>query len=175
MTDASGNKANFKNVILIMTGNFAMNEDGKLSMGFSESAKKDLFTEEQKRLISYCKEKYGVEFINRVDEFIPFMTLKDDDLRAIIKMRFEEICARLKDRNCRLEFTDGVYDLLLKIGKDEYGKNATVLNRLVGKKIEPCISDALMSSDKSFYVITIDIKDDEFIFRKKKEVNEKAQ
>ena len=162
MTDSSGNKADLKNVVLIMTGNFGMDNLSKGSLGFSEDKKKDLFEEEQDRLISYCKDRYGAEFVNRVDEFIPFMQLCDDDLRSIIKIRLGEISSRIEGRNCKLEFSEDVYDLIIKFGKSEHGKNAAILNRIISKKIEPCISDALMSLDKNFHIINIIVNENNF-------------
>jgi len=173
MTDASGNKANFKNTVLIMTGNFGMDEKAKESLGFSEQKKQDPFCECQNRLIEYCKERYGSEFINRIDEFVPFMPLQDDDLREIIKIRLEEVISRISNRNCRLLFHEDVYNLLIKMSKNEHGKNATVLNRIITKKIEPCVSDALMSLGKDFYSIMIVAKNDDFSYETKKE--EKSQ
>lgn len=168
MTDANGNKADFKNVIIIMTGNFGMNESNRASLGFIDNNKKDPFDEAQERLIGYCKEKYGAEFINRVDEFIPFMPLNNSDLRIIAKMRYGEISARLSNRNCKLKFDDGVTDLLLDLSKKDHGKNATVLNRLISKKVEPCISDVLMAMDNDYYIITAYVKDNEFLCKKEK-------
>lgn len=171
MTDASGNKADFKNIILIMTGNFGMDDISKSSLGFTESKKKEPFFEDQDRLINYCKEKYGAEFINRVDEFVPFLPLSDENLRNIVKIRLEEINTRIVNRNCKLDFSNDVYDLLIKMGKEEHGKNATIFNRLISKKVEPCISDALMSIDKSntnTYVISVGVKDDKFVYKIKK-------
>jgi ATP-dependent Clp protease ATP-binding subunit ClpC len=72
MTDAMGNKADFKNVILVMTGNFGMNDSKAISMGFEAVTNNTFAKKEQERLIQYCKEQYGAEFINRVDEFVPF-------------------------------------------------------------------------------------------------------
>lgn len=168
MTDASGNKADFKNIVLIMTGNFGMDTVSKSSLGFTEGDKKEPFFEAQDILINYCKEKYGAEFINRVDEFVPFMPLSDDNLKSIIKIRLSEIEGRITSRNCKLEFSDNVYDLLIKMGKAEHGKNATILNRLISKKVEPCISDALMSMNKDCHVIIIDVKDDKFVYKARK-------
>ena len=162
MTDSSGNKADLKNIVLIMTGNFGMDNLNKGSLGFSGDKKADLFEEEQSRLISYCKDRYGAEFINRVDEFVPFTQLGEDDLKIIIKIRLGEISSRIEGRNCRLEFSDEVYDLIIKLGKSEHGKNAAILNRIISKKVEPCISDALMSLDKNFHVISVVVNNNNF-------------
>jgi len=171
MTDAMGNKADFKNVILIMTGNFGLNDNKELSMGFDTEKDQTVAKKEANRLVEYCRDQYGAEFVNRVDEFIPFITLDDDSLMFIAHMRTDELCERLSNRNRNLIFSDKTYDRLIEMTKEQHGKNATMLNRLIAKEIEPCISDALMSipsSDTGFYTITIDVKSDGFSFRKRK-------
>jgi len=177
MTDASGNKADLKNIILIMTGNFGMNENAKGSLGFSESkssldSKKVVqFKAEQQRLIKYCQENYGHEFVNRVDEFVPFMSLSDEDMKKIIKIHFDEISGRMVCRKCGLEFTDATYASIVKESRQEHGKNASSLNRIMVKEIEPVISDALLSiKEKDRFIIVIDrdeIKEN-FIYHVKK-------
>lgn len=167
MTDAVGETVNFKNVILILTGNFGMNEAKKNSLGFAEEVKTSEILSEQKRLITYCQEQYGVEFINRVDEFVPFMVLNDTDLRKIIDIKFDEIRERIKNRKCEFVFDGSVYDYLINLSKEEHGKNATLLNRLVSKEIEPCLSDSLLSLGNKSYVITISVKNGELIYEKK--------
>ena len=167
MTDASGNKADFKNVILIMTGNFGMNAEVKQSMGFSDIIDtKDPFEQAQKRLIASCKEIYGAEFINRVDEFVPFMPLSDEDLKIIAKMRLEEVSSRVIDRKCKITFGDDVCDLLIKMSKEEHGGNANILNRIISKKIENCISNVLMSC-KNPKEIVVSVSGDIFIGEEK--------
>lgn len=169
MTDASGNKADFKNVVLIMTGNFGDNESSsKGSLGFAEEKKKNAYQELQTQLIRFCRERYGEEFVNRVDEFVPFMPLSEEDLKKIIKKRMDEIRDRLTSRKCKMSFSDSVYDLLIKMSKEEHGSNATVLNRLVSKKVEPVISDALMKRGGSFS-IHLDVLNDEFVVGNKNE------
>lgn len=168
MTDANGNKINFKNVILIMTGNFGMNAVSKKSMGFHDTQDTNLVEKEQRRLIEYCQETYGVEFVNRVDEFIPFVPLDKESLKKISSIHLCEISSRLTGRKCKLVFTEEVFEYLAKISTKEHGKNANILKRLIAKKIEPCISDALLSMDNKEHIITIDVKDDKVVYRKSK-------
>ena len=176
MTDASGNRADFKNVVLIMTGNFGSESSNvnKSSLGFVEGEEKSVAEAEQERIIKYCQEKYGGEFINRVDEFVPFMPLGDEDLKKVIGMKLEDISARLVDRKCKISFNKAVYECLLQKSKKDHGKNASVFDRLISREIEPCISDALLSLDKNFYLITIGVKDGEFTFSKRKSAEKKS-
>jgi len=172
MSDASGNKVNFKNVILIMTGNFGTNEEAKIQIGFGETEAQDAVSKMQKRLIDYCKTKFGEEFVNRIDEFVPFMSLNDDVLRKIAEIRLSELTSRVAEtRNCKLVFAKEVFDLLVKISKTEHGKNAGMLNRLISKQIEPCIADALLSLPvNKVHKIFIGVDGDQFVYLKKKPV-----
>jgi len=168
MTDATGNRADFKNVILIMTGNFGSESDNRSSLGFAENEKKSPLELEQDKIVKYCQEKYGGEFINRVDEFVPFMPLDDASLSKVIEIKLGELGGRLVDRNCKVVFDNSTVKMLLSKGKKDHGKNASVFDRLLSREIEPCISDALMSLDKDFYTITVKAKGDEFSFTKRK-------
>lgn len=144
LTDAVGNKIDCKNILMIMTGNFGMNAKGKKEIGFGSKAGATLVEKEQKRLLDFCKESYGVEFINRVDNFIPFMPLSDESMVKIIGLRIGEFAEHVAHKNCTVKFSEDVPKELLKISKEEHGLNATVINRLITKYIEPCVADAIL-------------------------------
>jgi len=168
MTDATGNKADFKNVIFIMTGNFGSNAKKKSELGFGAHTNVTAVKEEQNKIIKYCRERYGAEFINRVDEFVVFSPLNDAALKTIVNIKLEEVCKRLVDRKCVLRFSNSVADLLVTKSKQSHGGNATVLDRLIAREIEPCVSDALLSLDQNYYVISIGVKKGELTFSKRK-------
>ena len=135
MTDATGNKADFKNVIFIMTGNFGVNSKKKSELGFGAQTSVSAVKEAQSNIIRYCRERYGAEFVNRVDEFVVFSPLNDSALKTIVKIKLEEVCERLVDRKCTLRFSDSVADLLIVKSKQSHGGNATVLDRLIAREI----------------------------------------
>jgi ATP-dependent Clp protease ATP-binding subunit ClpA len=162
LTDSAGNKIDCKNVILIMTGNFGMNAKGKKDIGFGNRLSKTVIEKEQARLIDFCKENYGVEFINRVDNFIPFMPLNDEDLLKVIALRLKEFVSHVVHTNCAVSFSDEVPVKILQISKEEHGMNATVINRLISKYIEPCVADVIIDlpeNDGSSHEISIEPKD----------------
>lgn len=170
-TDSVGNKIDCKNIILVMTGNFGMNDKGKKEIGFIPKESKTAIEKEQKRLIQFCKESYGVEFVNRVDNFIPFMPLSDESLLTIIGLRLNEFSEHIVHNNYTITFSEDIPQKLLKISKEEHGLNATVINRLVSKYIEPCVADIILdlpASEDVLYTITIEHKDNEFIAKAKK-------
>lgn len=175
-TDSVGNKVNCKNIILIMTGNFGMNDKGKATIGFAEASGKSQVEKEQQRLITYCKESYGVEFVNRVDEFIPFIPLTDEALLKIIQMQLDDFSKHVAQNSCKVFFLPSVPQRILELIKDEHGLNATIVSRLISKKIEPCIADAILSlteAEKSQGTnVVVDIKDKEFITKiNKRKIN----
>jgi ATP-dependent Clp protease ATP-binding subunit ClpC len=174
MTDAIGNKVDFKNIILIMTGNFMMNDVAKKSMGFDSSDNKPTLAKiNQDRLVSYCKDTYGEEFVNRIDEFIAFENLNDESLKSIMVMQMNEIVERLKNRKCNFKYSDAIFEKLLRISKDEHGANANPIRRLIVKLVEPCISDTLLSMGNSSCIISLDVIDDEFVAKGRKNGNKK--
>ena len=164
-TDSSGNKINCNNILLIMTGNFGMNEKGKGSLGFGGQASSSDVEREQKRLVDFCKTNYGVEFVNRVDEFIPFVNLDNESMMKIISLRLNEFIERIADTKISLVFSNNVIKGLMEMSKEEHGVNATVINRLISKYIEPVVADALESESKKDVVI--DFKDKKFFIKSK--------
>jgi len=148
MTDATGNKADFKNAILIMTGNFGADTKAKGQLGFNDSAAKSITNGAQKKIASYCQKRYGSEFVNRIDEFIPFVPLGDEDLKKIAMIKVEEMRDRIANPNFHLKFSDKMCDFLVLKSKEEHGKNAMIFDRLIAKEVEPVVSDALMSIGK---------------------------
>lgn len=166
MTDAIGNKVDFKNVMLIMTGNFGMNEPEKASLGFSDSPVLNKVIDQQEKLVKFCKEKYGVEFINRIDEFVPFLPLEEENLKKIIISKLDDINKRISNRKCQIIFSKKVCDKILDLSKLEHGMNANVLDRIISKKIEPCVADALLSIVKNQQsYVAIGFKNNDFFFR----------
>lgn len=166
MTDATGNKADFKNVILIMTGNFGSGIK-KGQLGFGDDSSKSLTNGAQKKISTYCQAKYGSEFINRIDEFIPFMPLGDEDLKKIAVIKLEEMRLRITSLHFNLKFSDDVSGFLVKKSKEEHGKNAMIFDRLIAKEVEPVVSDALTSIDK-LHSVTLRVKKDKIVCNKRK-------
>lgn len=168
-SDSVGNKVNCKNLILIMTGNFGMNTKSGTSIGFTDNVSKSDIQIEQTRLIQYCKDRFGAEFVNRIDDFVPFVSLTEKDLIQIAKLRMEDFITRIHKENCKIVFGDGVAENIVEMSKDEHGMNANVINRIIEKNLETVLADAFLSLDNdSSYTINVDIKDGEFTVKSKK-------
>ncbi|HUU41054.1 MAG TPA: AAA family ATPase, partial [Desulfatiglandales bacterium] len=170
ITDASGEKVNCKNLILIMTGNFGMNIQKQASMGFNDDSKTTEINLEKERLIGFCKKEYGEEFVNRVDDFIPFMPINDSDLELIALLEITKLIERIDRKGIHVLFGEEVPKQLVKLSKTEHGMNATIIDRLVSKYLEPCLADVFLkleNQDKICYTVTVNVKNNEFIAKKR--------
>ncbi|MFA5313713.1 MAG: ATP-dependent Clp protease ATP-binding subunit [Methanomassiliicoccales archaeon] len=171
MTDALGERVDFRHVILVMTGNFGMNDAAKNAIGFNDGNRLTEVQREQKRLMETCKTLYGAEFVNRIDEFVPFLPLSYDNLWKIAKLEIASFVTRIQHKHYTVTFTDAVPEKLVGMSKLAHGMNATIIGRLIAKELEPCVADILLSignaKDMS-YKVTIDVKNEEFVCHKRK-------
>ena len=165
ITSADGEKINCRNIILVMTGNFGMNESKTTTLGFGSNEPKTDYEVEQARLIHACKELFGAEFVNRVDEFVPFLPLSKDSLIRIIDLHLKELAKRLTHIKCEFVFSTDVSNAIFINKNSEHGANAMVIDRIISKQIEPAIADVLLGvkPDSNIeYTITIALENDKF-------------
>jgi ATP-dependent Clp protease ATP-binding subunit ClpA len=79
----------------------------------------------------------------------------------IIQLRLEEFAGHIAHNNYKVQFSDSVTKHLLDLSKAEHGLNATIINRLMTKYIEPVVADSILeiNSSSTNNKIFIDIKD----------------
>jgi ATP-dependent Clp protease ATP-binding subunit ClpA len=171
ITSAQGEKIDCKNIFFIMTGNFGMNTSKASSIGFSGSDPKAI-DNERERLIGFCKKQYGAEFVNRVDSFVPFVQLSDENLMKIVELRLEEFSERINDKNIKINVGKKVAKSIIKFHKDEHGMNAMALDRIISKRVDPLVADTILDiTDKKDYNYTLTIDSnikDEIVIKKRK-------
>ncbi|CAM2009019.1 ATP-dependent chaperone ClpB [Acanthopleuribacter pedis] len=109
LTDGKGRTVNFRNTVIIMTSNIA-----------SEiAARPDLdAVEKETKLLAAMKDHFRPEFINRIDEIIPFETLSAEMLRDIVRIQLTRLDKRLEEQQLKLSFSDEALDLIAEVGYD---------------------------------------------------------
>ncbi len=173
LTDSKGRVINFKNTIIIMTSNVGASRIKKMSnFGFASGDESDSGYDNMKENINEAlKEQFKPEFLNRLDDIIIFRKLSKEEAGKICRKIIEGLSERLKDRNITLNISDEAMDKLLEEGyNDMFG--ARPLKRIVQKRVEDRLSDEILAGNiLSGEVVTVTIKDGEFVFRsdKKKE------
>lgn len=108
LTDATGRHVNFKNCYIIMTSNVGKDGFKRSGVGFLENSEKML----DFKIINQLKEYFSDEFINRIDEIIPFSPMNNELLQQIADMRLSEFATRLSSIDIELEYDDEVTELL---------------------------------------------------------------
>ncbi|MDX4059531.1 ATP-dependent Clp protease ATP-binding subunit ClpA [Aliarcobacter skirrowii] len=153
LTDNSGNKADFQNVILIMTSNLGVAEANV--MGFAKNEKLN----EGKAINKF----FAPEFRNRLDAVVSFDSLSLDVVSKVVGKFIEDLEKQLESKKIKIEISKKAKDELANLGYDKT-MGARPLNRVISDKIKnPLTDEILFGKLKKGGVVKIDYKDD-FIF-----------
>ena len=145
LTDNSGQRVDFKNVIVIFTSNVGAKtaSDFSRGIGFNEDE-----TNNSKRiLLKQLKNKFPPEFLNRVDDVIYFNSLTEDNLKQIIKLEIAKFEKKLNDIGYFIHYNDNVVDHIFNIVKDDKEYGARPIMRAIQDSIENIITDTLLEND----------------------------
>ncbi len=153
LTDNSGQKVDFKNVIVLFTSNAgakAASDFGK-PVGFGGDVE-----ENQKRiLLKQLKNKFPPEFLNRLDNVIYFNALNDEDLRKIIRLEIGKLQKRMLEIGYTMEYDEGTVDYILDIVKEQKEYGARPVVRAIQDEIEDKITDLLLENDYSGHTFEV--------------------
>jgi len=135
LTDNAGRKADFRNVILIMTTNAGAREMSERSIGFLG----DSSGKEQKAL----KNLFAPEFRNRLDGVITFHALQMDAVEKVVNKMVFELQTQLADKDVQITLTPGARKWLAAKGYDPaYG--ARPMRRLIMKEIGDVLTEEIL-------------------------------
>jgi ATP-dependent Clp protease ATP-binding subunit ClpA len=137
LTDNTGRKADFRNVIIIMTSNAGARELGRQLVGFGErEVTVSALQEEVKRLFS-------PEFRNRLDAEVIFGSLTEEIALLIVAKEIEEFRRQLAPRKIRLRVSAACLRWLARAGlSPEFG--AREISRLVQERIKSFFVDEVL-------------------------------
>lgn len=114
LTDNTGRKADFRNVILIMTSNAGAREMAAKPIGFGSSVEIDVAA----RGLKEVEKTFSPEFRNRLDALVPFHGLSEEIMLSIVDKFVAELESQMKDKRIRIELTDGARKRLAQMGYD---------------------------------------------------------
>lgn len=145
LTDNSGQKIDFKNVIVLFTSNVGAKtaSDFANGIGFNE----DKNANSKKILLSQLKKRFPPEFLNRIDDVIYFNTLTNENLKDIIKLELNKFENRLSDIGYSCTYGNDVIDFILDTIKDESDYGARPIIRSIQDNIENVITDKLIENE----------------------------
>lgn len=159
LTDNNGKKADFRNVVLLMTSNAGAREIGRQAIGFEgQPIQRDA-------VFKALERTFSPEFRNRLDGVVNFQGLSDTVVLKIVKKAVAEFSAQLVGKKVLLTVTDDCYAWLARKGySPEFG--AREIARLVQDKIKRFfVDEVLFGSLREGGDALADIENDDVVVR----------
>ncbi len=154
LTDNSGNKADFQNVVLIMTSNLGATEANV--MGFT----KDDSLNENKAINKF----FAPEFRNRLDATVSFKALTQDIVAQVAGKFIEDLEKQLENKKIFISITTRAKNQLAELGYDK-AMGARPLSRVISEKIKNVLTDEILFGKlKKGGNVKIDFVKEEFTF-----------
>jgi ATP-dependent Clp protease ATP-binding subunit ClpA len=136
LTDNNGRKADFRNVILIMTTNAGAETMNKSTIGFTTSR-------EAGDELADIKRMFTPEFRNRLDAQVSFRALNEEIILRVVDKFLLELESQLQEKKVEVTFTDGLRQHLAKKGFDPL-MGARPMQRLIQDTIRRALADELL-------------------------------
>ena len=137
LTDNKGQKADFRNVILIMTSNAGAQYASRASVGFNGNVSRG------EAMLAQVKKTFKPEFINRLSDMVVFSDMDKHMAELILAKKLRQLDAKLAAKGVTVTLTDAAREQLLKWGfTKEYG--AREMDRVIGNRLKPILMKALL-------------------------------
>ena len=136
LTDNNGRKADFRNIILVLTTNAGVKETTRQSIGFKQ----------QDHSVDALKEINNVfspEFRNRLDNIVWFNHLSDEIIGQVIEKFIVELQAQLDDKGVSLELTKEAKKWLVEHGYDK-NMGARPMARIIQEHVKKPLANELL-------------------------------
>ena len=157
LTDNTGAKADFRNVIIIMTSNLGTKSINQMGFNQEKGFKED----------NAIKDFFATEFINRLDAIVRFEHLESETTIKIVEKMIVEIEQQLSEKNIRISATKEAKEALAEEGySQEFG--ARFISRVIDANIKEVITDeilfgALINGGE----VSVDFKEGDYTFEYK--------
>ena len=136
LTDNNGRKADFRNVIIIMTTNAGAEIMNKATIGFTNARESGDEMADIKRL-------FTPEFRNRLDAIVSFRALDEEIIMRVVDKFLLQLESQLSEKKVEVTFTDALRKLLAKNGFDPL-MGARPMQRLIQDTIRRALADELL-------------------------------
>ena len=132
LTDNKGRKADFRNVVLIMTSNAGAQFASQASIGFNSKVTRG------EAMLSQVKKLFKPEFINRLSGTVVFHDMDEPMATLILKKKLAELQEKLAAKHVEMQLSDDAFAMLLRQGfTREYG--AREMDRVINQQLKPLL------------------------------------
>ena len=157
LTDNTGRKADFRNVVLILTSNAGSREMSAASIGFADSGTEGKAKAAIERIFS-------PEFRNRLDAIVTFRSLTPAAMETIVEKFVMQLEGQLADRRVAITLTPEARAWLAKRGYDP-AFGARPLGRMIQKEVrDPLTGEILFGKLEQGGTVTIGVQDGQLTF-----------
>tara|TARA_Y100001956_G_C4127480_1_gene191117 strand:- start:2793 stop:5063 length:2271 start_codon:yes stop_codon:yes gene_type:complete len=157
LTDNNGRKADFRNVILVMTTNAGVQMTEKKSIGLIQQ-------DNSHDAMSEIKKVFTPEFRNRLDSIIWFNSLDEHVIHQVVDKFIVELQAQLDARGVSLEVSDDARHWLALKGYDK-AMGARPMGRVIQDKLKkPLANELLFGSLVDGGTVKVELKDEDLKF-----------
>ena len=154
LTDNNGRKADFRNVIVIMTTNAGAETMNKSTIGFTNTRQAGDEMADIKRL-------FTPEFRNRLDAMVSFKALNEDVILRVVDKFLLQLETQLEQKKVDVTFTDALRKHLAKKGFDPL-MGARPMQRLIQDTIRKALADELLFGklvDGGILTVDVEVKE----------------
>ena len=169
LTDNTGRKADFRNVVLILTSNAGSREMSAQSIGFADAGTGDAHDERLRRAAAgksktAIERVFSPEFRNRLDAIVTFRTLTSSVMESIVEKFVLQLEQQLAERHVAITLTEAARGWLAVKGYDPvFG--ARPLARVVQKEVrDPLTDQILFGALEHGGTVTIGVADNALTF-----------
>ncbi len=139
LTDNNGRKADFRNIILIMTSNVGASQAARSNMGF-------MHQDHALDVNGELKKVFTPEFRNRLDAVVQFERLSQDIMHSVVNKFIFALEANLAEKKVQIKLTPAAHDWLAAKGYDPL-MGARPMARLIQNEIKKPLANKLLFSD----------------------------
>ena len=159
LTDNNGRKADFRNVVLVMTTNAGAKDMARPSIGFSEQ-------DHSSDGMEAIRKMFAPEFRNRLDAVVQFNSLPVDVVKSIVDKFLTELQAQLDKKRVTIEVDEAARDWLAREGFDDK-MGARPMQRLIQEKIKRELAEEVLFGplSKGGGVVQVTVEDGELALK----------
>ncbi len=165
LTDNNGRKADFRNIILVLTTNAGVQETVRQSIGFKQQ-------DHSLDALSEINKVFSPEFRNRLDNIVWFNHLDNIVIQQVVDKFIVELQAQLDDKGVSLELTKDAKQWLADNGYDK-AMGARPMSRLIQEHLKKALANELLFGELTHGgVAKVDVKKDKLVinFENKQEL-----
>ena len=147
LQDSLGHTVNFRNTVIIFTGNLGTKNLLNEPLGFAAPDNHTIDYQSMKKSAELeAKKVFSPEFLNRLDSLIGFTPLSEQEIEAVFERELSKLIARLSAKQLMLRFTEDARSYCIRHGYDPlFG--ARPMRRLLQTEIEDVLAVKIITGE----------------------------